>query len=184
MLTYSSVSFSQTTNVTVTIYLPNVSVTYRPIWSVYPYFENNTLYVRVTCLTLGGCPPLTISVTNGTVSYTRSVNISCSTPPCSTTVSFANITGAVTVTASYDGVTKTFVVYAPKLTGAGRDILTIAFVLGTIALALRGDKRYAAVGLIAGAIVIAAAAMLGFLDYRAYIVAVLSIIAGVVLWWA
>lgn len=184
MLAYSSVSFSQTTNVTVTIYLPNVSITYRPIWAIYPhYIGNGTLVVRVTCMTLGGCPSLNISVTNGTVSYTRSVNISCSTPPCSANVEF-NITGRVTVTASYDGVTKTFVVYAPRLAGAGRDILTIAFVLGTVALALRGDKKYAVVGMIAGALVLAAAAILGFLDYRAYIVAVLSIIAGVVLWWA
>ena len=173
------------TTTTVTIYVPNVSITYRPVIAVYPHFlDNGTLVVRVTCLTLGSCPNVTLTVSNGTVSYTELVTMgSCPSPPCYNETRF-NITGRVVVIVSYDGVSKQFVVYSPKVGGKGRDILTLAIVLGVASLAFRSDKRFAAAGLIAGAVVAATAAALGFIEPTGYVVAVLSIIAGVLILWS
>ena len=183
ILTVALQACAQNETTTATVYIPNVSLTYRPVWLVVPVVENGTVYVRVSCLSLGSCPPLTIAASNGTSSVDTSVSIgSCQRPPCAVLVPL-NLTGRVTVTVSYNSVSKTFIVQTPVTSGAARDILTLAFIMGVVALAFRSDKRYAAVGLIVGAFIVAAASALGFISSKGYIVALLAVLTGVLLLW-
>ena len=179
----AATSYAQTTNVTVTVYIPNVTVTWRPVWTVNAYYINATaVEVVAACQALGQCPPLTLHVydENGTLVLNETVTGQC-TGQC--TWRYTVVVGKeARVVYGYGGRSFTIVIRAPVAKTPLESFILTAALIGFIAsLAVRSDPKLIPVGLIVASIILYAAVIGGYAPPRALIAANLAVIAAVVL---
>jgi len=175
---------AQTTNYTITITVPNVTITTRNIWVVTArYVNESAVQVVVSCLASGQCPVLTLLVGyNGTIYYNATISISSCSGECTRVVTVPVSSHTVWIYWSYDGFSANItVVYAPYPSPVIKYIMVAVAAGVAMSLAVRSSQKLAGIGLLAASIVVYAMAAHGVLPSEAIVISMLMVIGGVIL---